>query len=324
MFRACEEQFCLQNVRFADLVFKIERCIYSISILRIFIPLQLMSDINLSQTPQLDNYQERFVNSVAKLLQSNYFSSHPKVRILDSGCDTSGRQLWHLKQLTRGEVVGVNPEPGFPSSAAINTAGERTQLVSMDGMQLDFPDESFDLVVSANVIEHVANTGAYIAECARVLKPSGVAYIETAPLWTSARGHHIMESMVNVDCPTEKNYRDDGTIIPDWGHLGLDEQGMCLLLDGTLQAATREYILRIIYRSDVLNKTPWRTIRKQLDQAFPFTKITTWPIGDANLKAVPQDGMDDYLAYGFSCVGRKRKLNGLARRLFWRLRKHGF
>ena len=98
---------------------------------------------------------------------------------------------------------------------------------------------------------------------------------------------------------------------------------MSLLLVTTIQAETREYILRIMYGSDVLNKTLRRTIRKRLEQAFPFTRITTRRIRDANLKAVPKDGKNDYLAYGFFCVGRKRKLNGLARRLFWLLRRLG-
>lgn len=49
---------------------------------------------------------------------------------------------------------------------------DRCALVG-DGCALPFRDDSFDMVVSFDVIQHVATPGSMIAEIARVLKPSG-------------------------------------------------------------------------------------------------------------------------------------------------------
>lgn len=134
----------------------------------------------------LEDYQERFVSAVRRVVGANWLRRRPAIRVLDMGCDCSGRQLRELSRCVRGQLFGINVPACFPSAEAIVAAGPSVQLVRMDGMQLDFPDASFDLVVSANVIEHVPDPVRFINEAARVLRPDGVCYMETAPVWTSA------------------------------------------------------------------------------------------------------------------------------------------
>jgi SAM-dependent methyltransferase len=55
----------------------------------------------------------------------------------------------------------------------------RVQHVVADAQALPFPDEAFDAVVSVEVIEHVPDGRAMLAECRRVLKPGGWALIST-------------------------------------------------------------------------------------------------------------------------------------------------
>ncbi len=128
-------------------------------------------------SPKLDDYQWQLVRNVAGTIQRNYLSKQPNIKILDAGCDCSGKQIWHLAGLTKGEVIGINIEDGFPSRDAVELTADKpnSKLVKMDATRLDFPDETFDMVVSANVMEHVHNPLAYIRECARVLKKSGIA-----------------------------------------------------------------------------------------------------------------------------------------------------
>ena len=273
--------------------------------------------------PDLAEYQNRFVVNVGACVGANWMRRRPRIRVLDIGCDPAGRQLRQLKQLTRGEVVGVNIAAGFPSKAAVEAAGPGVTIVHMDGTHLRFPDDSFDLVVSANVAEHIADLEAYLRECARVLKANGVAYIESAPVWTSARGHHIMESMIAADCPGERNYRDDGGVIPEWSHLYLDEAEMMAVLRRSLRPETCKYILSILYHSTVLNKVRWSSMLGCLERCFPYVVIRTWPLPGIRQEARPGDGREDYDVYGFSLVGRQRPQNGVARRLFWRLRRFG-
>ncbi len=59
---------------------------------------------------------------------------------------------------------------------SVDAAGTRNEDLS----QLTFPDATFDLVVSAEVQEHIEDTWTAFAEVFRVLKPGGV-YVFTAP-----------------------------------------------------------------------------------------------------------------------------------------------
>jgi len=275
----------------------------------------------------LADYQERFVENLRGFIAVNWLRRRPKIRILDSGCDTSGHQLRRIAALTRGEVVGINPAPGFPSAESIAAAGDRVTLVGMDGMNLRFPDEFFDLVVSANVMEHVPDPAAYLRECARVLKPHGRAWIETSPVWTGPRGHHIHEDMVASNCPNETTYRNNGTVIPDWAHLTHTPSEMEIILRQKLQQDTVAYIMHYLHGTRDLNKTGWRAMRAAFENAFPWQKIAAWDLPEADPGLMPKDGADDYKIIGFAAQLRKRAPQrlayGISRRLIWRLRRMG-
>ncbi len=46
-----------------------------------------------STQPQLDEYQKCFVRNVRRVIEMNWWQRRPMIRILDMGCDTSGRQM---------------------------------------------------------------------------------------------------------------------------------------------------------------------------------------------------------------------------------------
>ena len=273
--------------------------------------------------PNLEEYQLRFVDAVKKVIAGNWLRSRPAIRILDMGCDCSGNQIAAISQFTRGEVVGINIPENFPSESAVANAGKRGRLLRMDGMNLQFEDASFDLVISANVIEHVPDPTKFISEAARVLRPNGVCYLETAPLWTGPRGHHIMESMIAENCPWESHFRDDGSIIPDWSHLVLDRPQMEEMLRDRVLPETSDYILQYLYDSTDLNKTPWRIIKNSILTSFPFVAITTIPLEACTSSFLPTDELDDYSVYGFHALCRKSPKPWLQRKLCYRLRRLG-
>lgn len=61
-----------------------------------------------------------------------------------------------------------------------------------DGDKLPFPDQSFDIVISNHVIEHVGNRAAqskHLAEISRVLASGGNAYLATPSRWQIIEPH---------------------------------------------------------------------------------------------------------------------------------------
>jgi SAM-dependent methyltransferase len=64
------------------------------------------------------------------------------------------------------------------------------RLVRADAAGLPFPDGQFDLVVSSAVWEHLPDVQRATAEVARVLSPTGIAYIQIALFPALQGGHH--------------------------------------------------------------------------------------------------------------------------------------
>jgi SAM-dependent methyltransferase len=76
--------------------------------------------------------------------------------------------------------------------------------------RLPFGDGEFDLVVSHEVFEHIADVPAAVREVKRVLKPGGLAYINIHLFPSISGGHHV-----------EWKYPDEAPSprVPPWDHL---------------------------------------------------------------------------------------------------------
>lgn len=65
-------------------------------------------------------------------------------------------------------------------------------IVCQDITRLTFPDQSLDLIVSSDVLEHVPDASAAFAESARVLRPGG-AHVFTVPPRQRTRRRALLE-----------------------------------------------------------------------------------------------------------------------------------
>jgi SAM-dependent methyltransferase len=95
-------------------------------------------------------------------------------RCLDLGSDNGVVSLllrqrggsWASGDLTRDTVDAIRSLVG-------------TDVHLLDGKRLPFPDREFDLVVVADMIEHLDDEVAFVTELARVLKPGGRLIVNT-------------------------------------------------------------------------------------------------------------------------------------------------
>lgn len=111
-------------------------------------------------------------------------------RVLDAGCGSGGTAVSIAEEVTF--ATGLDLSPRFSDSGTKLAREKRVGNVAFvqgDGLRLPYADESFDVVLSHSVIEHLPSAEAYIAECARVLKRGGRFYLSTAPTLSLAGAH---------------------------------------------------------------------------------------------------------------------------------------
>lgn len=100
--------------------------------------------------------------------------------VLDFGCG-SGYGSASISDSCK-HIIGIDISEDAIDYAKSNYRNERLtfQLVEdINEKKLPFPDNSFDTVLSFQVVEHVENTDAYFSEIHRVLRPSGHLLIAT-------------------------------------------------------------------------------------------------------------------------------------------------
>ena len=85
--------------------------------------------------------------------------------VLDNGCGVGA----YLERLTPDATRAIGLE--FDIARAAEAHGRSLKVLSGRGEQLPFPDSSFDLILSHEVIEHVDDDRAAIAEMVRALRP---------------------------------------------------------------------------------------------------------------------------------------------------------
>jgi SAM-dependent methyltransferase len=92
----------------------------------------------------------------------------PGLRVLDLGCRTGALTQHYAEGNT---VVGVDVDRSALEQAE---ARLRIETVWTDvEEELPFPDNSFDVVVAGELLEHLADPGAVVAHVRRVLRPGG-------------------------------------------------------------------------------------------------------------------------------------------------------
>jgi 2-polyprenyl-6-hydroxyphenyl methylase/3-demethylubiquinone-9 3-methyltransferase len=97
-------------------------------------------------------------------------------RILDAGC--GGGLVARELAAAGAEVVGVDRSLGS-LGVARRAAPSRFRPAQGRLERLPFPDAAFDAVVAADVLEHLPDLPAAVAELARVLRPGGSFLFDT-------------------------------------------------------------------------------------------------------------------------------------------------
>ena len=114
--------------------------------------------------------------------------------VLDLGCG-AGRHAFEVYRRGARVIAADLDHKELPPVAglfhAMRSEGEaappaQATALAADATGLPFPDDAFDAVIAAEILEHIPDDAAALAEIARVLRPGGIAAV-TVPAWLPER-----------------------------------------------------------------------------------------------------------------------------------------
>jgi SAM-dependent methyltransferase len=138
-------------------------------------------------------YLTRFVQIASEQLLNRPFHT---LSVLDWGCGKG-----HVSKLLRDLGPGILEACDLVSEKDDSTFGQDTPIIEEFDIPvtplhhesiLPYPVDSFDVVLSVGVLEHVANDRASIAEITRILRPEGLFFCFNLPAtrsWTQKVSH---------------------------------------------------------------------------------------------------------------------------------------
>ena len=101
----------------------------------------------------------------------------PGMTLLDCGCGPGAITVGLADAVAPGRVTGVDLEPGMIAKAkelAENRQVENVEFRTADITDLPFPDDSFDVVFTSAVLEHLAEPVQALGVIHSKLKPGGL------------------------------------------------------------------------------------------------------------------------------------------------------
>ena len=111
--------------------------------------------------------------------------------VLDIGCGSGGISQ-HIAALPAGHRVHA------VDTVDCRVVADGYAFHLVEGTELPFPAEMFDVVLSNHVIEHVGNVEkqrAHLSELRRVIKPSGVGYLAVPNRWRLIEPHYRVPAL---------------------------------------------------------------------------------------------------------------------------------
>ena len=118
--------------------------------------------------------RERKAKTIIAVLSDFLNSDLKSLSVLDIGSSTGIIANYLSKYF--GKVVGIDIDKNAIAYAKNNFKKDNLQFAISDSMNMDYPDNIFDVVICAHVYEHTPDAHRLMQEIRRVLKPGGICY----------------------------------------------------------------------------------------------------------------------------------------------------
>jgi len=112
--------------------------------------------------------------------------------VVDIGCGEAGKTLFYAKhgveRIFGVEVLGKYEEQANSLAHKLGLS-DKFEFVTSDAANLPFEDNSIDIIIANDAIEHVDEPERVITECLRVLKRDGRLYMNFPPYYHPFGAH---------------------------------------------------------------------------------------------------------------------------------------
>ena len=220
-------------------------------------------------------YERRPWNSYWRLYEvvGNAYQG-PSQRLLDFGCGMGHASMCYAHigyQVSGFDVCEENLDECRRKAERYGFA-DRTDFSAQAAEDLDYPDESFDVVAGLDILHHVEVDGA-LRQAHRVLKPGGLAvfreFVEV-PVFDSLRNSRLGTFLVS-NAPSLEDHRTE-----DEHKLNPEQMGMVMSVFPDVEVIRFNLLSR--FRRFFPNKHPGRPSRiERLDQlvfrVVPFARF---------------------------------------------------
>ena len=203
----------------------------------------------------------------------------PSTTMVDVGCGMGGSSI-HLAKTRQCQATGVTISPfqrrWAAASALTQGVRARTKFLRADAEEVEFPDESFDVVWSIECTEHLFDKPAFFHKAARWLKPGGrmaiCAWLAGEHADTADHQQQVFDVCEGFFCPSlgsAHDYmnwmRDSGLQIEEW-HNWTDRVAQTWdICERRVQKSGVRWLAQIIDRDTVMFLDRFRTLRNAYD-----------------------------------------------------------
>jgi 2-polyprenyl-3-methyl-5-hydroxy-6-metoxy-1,4-benzoquinol methylase len=149
------------------------------------------------KTIMLKSAESKYLNELA-YPWDHYFGFDLKPLLegksfLDLGCFNGGRSIAWYEKYNSAAITGIDVEDEYIDAATLfaNARGINATFKKSVGESLPFDDDTFDAVLSYDVLEHVQDVVATLSECRRVLKKGGRLFV-VFPSYYQPMEHHLV------------------------------------------------------------------------------------------------------------------------------------
>lgn len=135
----------------------------------------------------------------------------PQHRVLEVGVGAGNV----LDEVPTGVRFGLDLSPSILRDAH-RRLGARATLVRGDGAVLPFRDGAFDRVLASEVLEHLPDPGAAVAEMARVTRPGGVIVLSVPNEGLIDRTKQLLSRAGLMRWLSSRDYRVPADMKDEW------------------------------------------------------------------------------------------------------------